>query len=500
MATISINAPGATGFLYNNASGKARLCISAETPDFDTETLRNWRDEGFDVLYVPYDGDGREYVARLKSVKEGLGVGENYAVLAFGEAASFCLDYYLKPTNCSRLCALVTYYPTNIPDSRSRYPPSVRILTHLAGDTVDMTTTPTVVGLQGKKKRTTRRINPGMGTGERLNIGHMAYTYEYVQPGFAEHDLEEYDRLACDLAFSRTLQAFRRGFNKDIDLEERWEEHLEAKFFAMNLSNTMEPYVNHINPTVTYTPTVSGGIGNHALRRFYEQHFLRQLPPSMRLRLISRTIGVDRVVDELHATFRHSQGIPWMLPGVPPTNKHVEIILVSIVSLRAGKLYSEHVYWDQASVLVQVGLLDPKLVPQGVQGVDRLPVVGREAARRILEENPEAERKEYHNRLIRRAKAKNKAKEVVTPGVDESGTEYFKSEAEKPLANGKGKGKTVQKQPSEHGPEGNANHENDDNAEDKHENKNKADDGEDRAQTPTPSKGSASVEDASDEE
>ncbi|KAE8323219.1 hypothetical protein BDV39DRAFT_182677 [Aspergillus sergii] len=498
MATISINAPGATGFLYNNASGKARLCISAETPDFDTETLRNWRDEGFDVIYVPYDGDQREYVARLKSVKEGLGVGENYAVLAFGDAASFCLDYYLKPTNCSRLCALVTYYPTNIPDTRSRYPPSVRILTHLAGTTVDVTTTPTVVGLQGKKKRRTRQINPGMGTGERLNIGHTAYTYEYVQPGFAEHDLDEYDRLACDLAFSRTLQVLRRGFNKDIDLEERWEEHLEAKFFSMDLSNTMEPYVNHINPAVTYVPTVSGGIGNHALRRFYEQNFLRQLPPSMRLRLISRTIGVDRVADELHATFQHTQEVPWMLPGVPPTNKQVEVILVSIVSLRAGRLYSEHVYWDQASVLVQVGLLDPKLVPQGVHGVDRLPVVGREAARRILDENPEVEKKEYHNRLIRRAKAKKKGKDGVTPGVEESGTEYFKSEAEKPLENGKGKGKTVQKQPPEHGPEGNESHKND-NTQDNQDNKEEAD-GQDRAQTPTPSKGSASVEDANDEE
>jgi hypothetical protein len=81
MALISINAPGATGFLYNNATGKARLCISAETDEFDTEILKNWRDEGFDVIYVPYDGGGKEYVAKLKSVKEGLGVGENYAVI-----------------------------------------------------------------------------------------------------------------------------------------------------------------------------------------------------------------------------------------------------------------------------------------------------------------------------------------------------------------------------------------------------------------------------------
>ncbi|KAE8152186.1 hypothetical protein BDV25DRAFT_75028 [Aspergillus avenaceus] len=492
MATISISAPGASGFLYNNASGKARLCVSAETPEFDTEILRNWRDEGFDVIYVQYDGNGREYIARLKSVKEGLGVGENYAVLAFGDAASFCLDYYLKPTNASRLCALVAYYPTNIPDTRSRYPPSVRILSHLAGNTVDVTTIPTVVGLQGKKRRTTRQINPGMGTGERLNIGHTAYTYEYVQPGFAEHDLDEYDRLACDLAFSRSLAVLRKGFNKDMDLEERWEEHLEAKFFAMNLSDTMEPYVNHLNPAVTYTPTVSGGIGQHALRRFYEQSFLRALPPSMRLRLVSRTVGADRVVDELHAAFQHTQEVPWMLPGVPPTEKQVEIMLVSIVSLRAGRLYSEHVYWDQASVLVQVGLLDPKLVPQGVQGVDRLPVVGRESARRILEENPEAEGRDYHNRLIRRARAKQKGKGGATPSVEESGNEFFKNEAEKPLQDGQGKGKAVQRESPQHGPDQPL--EEGQNGQDGQNGQ----EGQDVAQTP--SKGSATVEDANDHE
>jgi hypothetical protein len=82
MASISINAPGATGFIYNNANlGTARVCISAETPDFDTETLRAWADEGFDVVYAPYNNGGKEYEARLKSVKEGLGVGDNYAVI-----------------------------------------------------------------------------------------------------------------------------------------------------------------------------------------------------------------------------------------------------------------------------------------------------------------------------------------------------------------------------------------------------------------------------------
>lgn len=99
-----------------------------------------------------------------------------------------------------------------------------------------------------------------------------------------------------------------------------------------------------------------------------------------------------------------------MLPGVPPTNKRVEIVIVSIVSLRAKQLYSEHIYWDQASVLVQVGLLDPKLVPQGVQGVDRLPVIGRESARRILKEDPEVDEPEFHNRLITRGKKRRESK------------------------------------------------------------------------------------------
>ncbi|PYH47175.1 dienelactone hydrolase [Aspergillus saccharolyticus JOP 1030-1] len=455
MASISINAPGASGFIYNNANlGTSRVCVTAETPEFDNQTLRAWSDEGFDVVYVPFNNGGKDYAARLRTVKDGLGVGDNYAIIAFGDAASYCLDYFLKPTNASRLAALVAYYPTTIPDTRNHYPQSLRVLCHLAGNTVDMITIPTALGLQGKKKRTTKKINPGIGTGERLNIGWPTFTYASVEPGFAESDLEEYDRLASDLAWSRTLQVLRKAFGKDLDLEWRWEEHLEARFFSMNLKGTVEPYVSHLNPAVTIAPTMSGAIGTHALRRFYEHHFLRKLPPSMRLRLISRTVGADRVVDELYASFEHTEEIPWMLPGIPPTNKRVEVILVSIVSLRAGRLYSEHMYWDQASVLVQLGLLDPKYVPSGVApGVDRLPVVGREAARRIVEEDPESEKKDYHNRLIRRARAKQRGKNGL---VEESGTEA--GDVEKPLADGQSKGKNVQRNGKEQNGHNNGEH------------------------------------------
>ncbi|KAL2810924.1 hypothetical protein BJX63DRAFT_422763 [Aspergillus granulosus] len=453
MASITINAPGG-GFLYSN-SRNARLIISAETEDFDSEFVQAWQKEGFSVIYVPYTEDEKEYTRRLVAVREGLGVGDNYGIIAFGDAASFCLDYYLKPNNVSRLCALVCYYPTNIPDTRSRYPPTVKVLSHLAGDTIDVTTTPTVLGLQGKKKRNTRRIDPGIGTGERLHIGHRAYTYFDAQPGFAEQDLDEYNRLAADMAFTRTLDVLRSAYGRNTDLEQSWENHLQGKFFSMDINETMEEYVTHLTPNVTYAPTLTGGTGTRALRRFYEQHFLNQLPESMHMRLVSRTIGANRIVDELFISFKHTQEVPWLLPGVGPTNKKVEFVLVSIVSLRGGKLYSEHVYWDQASVLVQIGLIDPKLVPQDVQGVDRLPVIGRESARRILNEDPEVDEPAFHNKLINRGKKRRGSKsgnstresQVQSPAPEQSESESAVPPKGKPtgVENGKQSGESQER-------------------------------------------------------
>ncbi|KAJ5691945.1 hypothetical protein N7462_001368 [Penicillium macrosclerotiorum] len=446
MATVSISAPGlSNGLLYNNGNNNARVCVTAETGEFDIETIKNWQEEGFDVVYLPLDGGGKDYESRLRSVKEGLGVGENYAVVAFGDAANYCLDYYLKPMNASRLCALVAYYPSNIPDTRSRFPLSLPVLVHLAGSTIEVSTIPVALGLQGKKKRKTRPLNPGIGTGERLQLAYPAFTYDDAQPGFAEHDMEEYDHLAADLAWTRTVGVLRKGFSRHVDLEKTWEEHQEGKFFSSSISKTMDGYVQQKKPSVTYGPTLSGGIGVQSLRRFYENHFLGRLPPSMRIRLLSRTAGADRIVDELYISFEHTQEVPWMLPGVPPTGKRVEIIMVSIVSLRGGRLYSEHTYWDQASVLVQVGLLDPKLVPSAAQGVDRLPIVGREAARRILHEDNEVDQEDYHNRLIRRAHARARKGQSSRSSqiAEESGTE-MKSEAGDHLPFRQQKGKSVE--------------------------------------------------------
>ena len=99
-------------------------------------------------------------------------------------------------------------------------------------------------------------------------------------------------------------------------------------------------------------------------------------PDDTQLIPLSRTVGADRVVDELLFRFTHDREIDWMLPGVEPTGKLVEIALVAIINFRGDKLYHEHIYWDQASVLVQVGLLDPS----------NLPAAGIATAHKVLDE------------------------------------------------------------------------------------------------------------------
>ncbi|KAL9087221.1 MAG: hypothetical protein Q9165_006715 [Trypethelium subeluteriae] len=352
-----------------------KLFVTAETSDFDEITLQKWRDEGFDVEYLPLENDGgqKAYLESLKSLHNGLGVGDYYGIVG--------------RSNNTKICALVAYYPSSIPAPQTHYPPSLKVLVHLpSGEEIGVSRNAEILGLQGKRRTVKKRVDPGLGSGGMLNLGYKAYTYDGVEAGFAEHDLDEHDKVAERLAWSRSLETVRKGFRVEVDIEGVWDKHIDLESKTKNaertLTNTMEnSFVNHV-------PTLTGGIGAKALQRFYADFFGPRNPPSFRARLLSRTIGVDRVVDELLVTFQHTQPIPWMLPGIPATNKQVKIALVSAVCIRGGKLYYEHIYWDQASVLVQVGLLNPELVPEAMkkQGVERLPVVGAEGAEKVVDE------------------------------------------------------------------------------------------------------------------
>ena len=126
----------------------------------------------------------------------------------------------------------MAYYPTAIPDPRTRFPLAIRVLVHLAGSTVGVNRTQQVLGLQGKRRTVTKRIDPGIGTGGTLKTGYPTYTYDDAEPGFAEHDLDEYERISAELAWTRTLDVLRRAFRKDVNLEKVWEENVQGKSFA----------------------------------------------------------------------------------------------------------------------------------------------------------------------------------------------------------------------------------------------------------------------------
>ncbi|KAH7128863.1 hypothetical protein EDB81DRAFT_950677 [Dactylonectria macrodidyma] len=380
-----------------------KLYLTAESDDFDDLAFAEWRDEGFDVEYIPMENGGDEYLRKLRALsRKNMGPCERFGIIAYGDAATLCLQHYHVIDNNPefKLGLLIAYYPTAIPDPQGRFPSSIAALVHLAaGEEIGVTKQTQMVGIQGKRRVTRKRVDRGLGTGGTLRLAYPSYAYD-AESGFAEHDLEPYNRVCAELAWSRSLATARKAFANDADLELELEENVQGKFFSRSPRQALSTYTAHKTPHVTHIPTLTGGIGAVELKRFYSEFFIN--PPSMKLTLLSRTIGADRAVDEMHIWFKHTQEVPWILPGVPATNKRVEVLMVSIVAMRGGKLYHEHVYWDQASVLVQVGLLDPKLVPEAARkiGVKRLPVVGRKAARRVLKGWDVAEDGEADNALI----------------------------------------------------------------------------------------------------
>jgi carboxymethylenebutenolidase len=276
-------------------------------------------------------------------------------------AIGFCLGGLLAYLSAARLGidAAVSYYGVGIEKalseaSRIKCP----MVLHIAEK--DRWTPPEVV----------TAIKDGLGARPEIEI----YVYPGVDHAFARTGGGNFNKPAAMMAHSRSIALFRKVLGPHFNLSALWDAHCYFEFATRDVDATMatmvaEPYVNHV-------PTMTGGVGAKDLARFYKNHFVDSNPADTRLIPISRTIGADRVVDEMIFCFTHDREIDWMLPGVKPTGKYVEVPLVAIVNFRGDKLYHEHIYWDQASVLVQIGLLDPKLVP----------AAGAEAAKKVLDE------------------------------------------------------------------------------------------------------------------
>jgi carboxymethylenebutenolidase len=170
----------------------------------------------------------------------------------------------------------------------------------------------------------------------------------------------------------RTSQGKRKSLHTH-ELGKVFDEHIKNEFEKQDVGATMktmvkEPYVHHI-------PVLTGGFGYDGVYNFYKDEFIGKMPTDTKLVRVSRTIGKDQVVDELILSFTHDREIEFMLPGIPPTGKYVELPHVVVMKFNEDKIAHEHIYWDQASLLVQIGLLDPK----------RLPVSGIEQAKMLTE-------------------------------------------------------------------------------------------------------------------
>jgi carboxymethylenebutenolidase len=150
-----------------------------------------------------------------------------------------------------------------------------------------------------------------------------------------------------------------------------WEEHTAYEFETHSTEKTLSTMTH--DPVNINVPLLTGGVGLEEVRNYYSKYFIPKNPPDTEVVLLSRTVGEERLVDEMIQSFTHTIEMDYMLPGIPPTGKRVEIPVIVVVEFRDGKIASEHIYWDQASVLVQVGLLN----------ANTLPVVGSESARKM---------------------------------------------------------------------------------------------------------------------
>lgn len=156
-----------------------------------------------------------------------------------------------------------------------------------------------------------------------------------------------------------------------------WEAHMAAEFVDKDADKVIATMTD--NPILIHVPVGTGATGREALRRFYRDIFLAQIPPDAELQLLTRSVGQNRVIDEFILHFTHTVQMDWFVPGLAPTGRRLVLPHVAIVAFQDGKISSEHIYWDHAAVLLQLGVL-----------ADGLPALGAEQADRLLNDDAPA--------------------------------------------------------------------------------------------------------------
>lgn len=333
-----------------------------------------WRKEAnIELGYSPEDFE--KAFALYQGFNENLGVEDIQDSLTFlktleecdksvGQAViGYCLGgklAYLAACRIPDLAVVVSYYGVGIEKQLEELKNvQANLIIHLAE--LDQFTLPEVQA----------KIAAAAASFPNISVN----IYPQVDHAFARPQTAHYHKTSAKFAHEKTITALRKAIGPDYDLNALWEEHIRHEFDTRDVPATMatmvaEPYVNHI-------PTLTGGVGYKQLSRFYRHHFVHQNPQDMKLTPISRTVGAMQVVDEFIMSFTHDTEIDWLIPGIAPTGKYVEIPMLGVIQFRGSKLCHEHIYWDQASVLVQLGILDPT----------GLPVAGAETTHKLLHES-----------------------------------------------------------------------------------------------------------------
>ena len=340
--------------ILHDAAGLDASCVA---------WCERFADEGYAVLAPDLSRhfDGHTFaltaaVADVAAARPALGpyleAGARCAAVAFGAAASVGLRLAAH----GAIDALALYEPSAAVDEEEDGAIACPVTAHLAGDAA-------------------APVRAAVETFAAGQARHRVYFYDGTSSGFADPFQPGFDRNAAAVAHSRTLAAIRPTIGPHYDLPRLFQEHLKHEFVTHDPHATMatmvdQPYVNHV-------PTLTGGFGHDMLKRFYTYHFIPKLPDDRRSVVLSETVGPDTVVLELVTRFRHTVEIDYLLPGIRPSGKILEIPTVIVAKFRGDKLYHEHIYWDQASLLVQLGLIDPK----------GLPVAGVEEAHKMLDQS-----------------------------------------------------------------------------------------------------------------
>ncbi|KAI1259694.1 hypothetical protein F5Y18DRAFT_289746 [Xylariaceae sp. FL1019] len=348
---------------------KQRIISTVNPGSLDPLPQKKWAEEGYAVVQIEFE-DGKQ-ASDDWSIEVGLGcaiaalqkldrcdVNETFALIVYGTPSDYTSGFATKLKSAyeaeSKLVAAVCFSLD-----------------------WDLSLKPELIHITGETEPPQHASPPSARPHTRQHHYASAKSSSFVLP-----DSPDFHYTSASTSHTRSLSFLKAQLGGPIyDLEAIWDEHTALEFATRSVAQTMgtmvdEPYVNHV-------PTIAGGIGREALTKFYRNHFIFNNPEDMALELVSRTVGVNRVVDEFIAVCTHDRVIDWLLPGVPPTGKVLRMPFVSVVNIRGDRLYHEHIHWDQGTVLRQLGLLPEYLpFPYALPG-GRTPAPGKKFEYRV---------------------------------------------------------------------------------------------------------------------